>query len=250
MPYSYTEKKRIRKDFGKLPEVLPIPDMLQVQRESYRDFLQVDVPAKKRKDRGIQAVLNAAFPIISHAGHIELRLPEVRPGRPALQRARMPAARADLHGAPAGQDADGDPREGHAQGRAAQGQGNQGTGRVPRRHSADDRAWHLRDQRHRTGGRVAAAAIAGGDLYRRQGAEPFLGQDSPPRPDQAGVRLLARVRVRPQGPAVPEGRQSPQDSGDDPSACDRHVGRGDPGDFHDALPGAHGAVARGAAAAA
>ena len=72
MPYSYTEKKRIRKDFGKLPEVLPIPDMLQVQRESYRDFLQVDVPAKKRKDRGIQAVLNAAFPIISHAGHIEL----------------------------------------------------------------------------------------------------------------------------------------------------------------------------------
>ena len=72
MPYSYTEKKRIRKDFGKLPEVLPIPDMLQVQRESYRGFLQVDTPAKKRKDQGIQAVLNAAFPIVSHAGHIEL----------------------------------------------------------------------------------------------------------------------------------------------------------------------------------
>ena len=82
MPYSYTEKKRIRKDFGKLPEVLPIPDMLQVQRESYRAFLQADVPAKKRKDQGIQAVLNAAFPIISHAGHIELSSLKYELGEP------------------------------------------------------------------------------------------------------------------------------------------------------------------------
>ena len=82
MSYSYTEKKRIRKDFGKLPEVLPIPDMLQVQRESYRDFLQADVAAKKRKDQGIQAVLNAAFPIISHAGHIELSCLKYELGEP------------------------------------------------------------------------------------------------------------------------------------------------------------------------
>ena len=82
MSYSYTEKKRIRKDFGKLPEVLPIPDMLQVQRESYRGFLQLDVPARKRKDQGIQAVLNAAFPIISHAGHIELNCLKYELGEP------------------------------------------------------------------------------------------------------------------------------------------------------------------------
>ena len=72
MAYSYTEKKRIRKDFGKLPEVLNIPDMLKVQRDSYNMFLQLDVPQKKRKDVGIQAVLNSLFPIVSHSGHIEL----------------------------------------------------------------------------------------------------------------------------------------------------------------------------------
>ncbi len=72
MAYSYTEKKRIRKDFGKLPEVLSIPDMLKVQRDSYSMFLQQDVPQKKRKDTGIQAVLNSIFPIISHSGHVEL----------------------------------------------------------------------------------------------------------------------------------------------------------------------------------
>ena len=82
MVYSYTEKKRIRKDFGKLPEVLPIPDMLQVQRESYRGFLQESVSASKRKDRGIQAVLNATFPIISHAGHIELLCLKYELGKP------------------------------------------------------------------------------------------------------------------------------------------------------------------------
>ncbi len=73
MPYSYTEKKRIRKNFGKLKDVLDIPDMLAVQTESYDRFLQVDVDQKKREDYGIQGVLNSIFPIISHLGHIELK---------------------------------------------------------------------------------------------------------------------------------------------------------------------------------
>ncbi len=71
MSYSYTEKKRIRKDFGKLRDVMEIPDMLDVQHESYRKFLQVD--EKQRKDQGIQAVLNSIFPIKSHSGHIDLK---------------------------------------------------------------------------------------------------------------------------------------------------------------------------------
>ncbi len=82
MAYSYTEKKRIRKDFGKLPEEHQMPNMLEVQLQSYRDFLQADVPAKKRKDQGIQAVLNTTFPIISHAKHIELNCLKYELGEP------------------------------------------------------------------------------------------------------------------------------------------------------------------------
>ena len=84
MAYSYTEKKRIRMDFGKLPEVLPIPDMLLVQCESYQAFLQREVKPSRRKDQGIQAVLNAAFPIVSHAGHIDLNCLKYEIGEPAF----------------------------------------------------------------------------------------------------------------------------------------------------------------------
>jgi DNA-directed RNA polymerase beta subunit len=41
MTYSYTEKKRIRKDFSKLPSVMDVPYLLSIQLDSFRDFLQV-----------------------------------------------------------------------------------------------------------------------------------------------------------------------------------------------------------------
>lgn len=63
MSYSYTEKKRIRKDFGKLPEVWEMPDLLQVQKESYARFLQAGVAGDQLIDEGIQAVLQQIFPI-------------------------------------------------------------------------------------------------------------------------------------------------------------------------------------------
>ena len=47
MAYSYTEKKRIRKDFGKLPEVMDIPYLLAIQTESYEQFLQDGVSEKE-----------------------------------------------------------------------------------------------------------------------------------------------------------------------------------------------------------
>ena len=84
MSYSYTEKKRIRKDFSKLPEVLTIPNLLQVQVESYRRFLQDDAAPGKREDDGIQAVLNAVFPIISHSEHVELHCQGYRLGDPVF----------------------------------------------------------------------------------------------------------------------------------------------------------------------
>ena len=54
MSYSYTEKKRIRKDFSKLTETLEIPFLLSTQIDSYRSFLQQEVPAAKRRDAGLR----------------------------------------------------------------------------------------------------------------------------------------------------------------------------------------------------
>ena len=66
--YSYTERKRIRKSFGKRESVLSVPYLLTMQRESYVAFLQKDVPPQLRKPEGLQAAFIAAFPIVSHNG--------------------------------------------------------------------------------------------------------------------------------------------------------------------------------------
>ena len=67
MSYSYTEKKRIRKHFGKFVERRRIPYMLQMQISSYSDFLQKDIAEEDRKDIGLQAIFKSIFPIVSHS---------------------------------------------------------------------------------------------------------------------------------------------------------------------------------------
>ena len=63
-PYSYTERKRIRKSFGKRASVLNVPYLLSMQREAYVAFLQKDLPPTKRKPEGLQAAFLSAFPIV------------------------------------------------------------------------------------------------------------------------------------------------------------------------------------------
>ena len=84
MSYSYTEKKRIRKDFGKLPEVWEMPDLLQVQKESYARFLQAGVAGDQLIDEGIQAVLQQIFPIVSHSKTVKLNCLSYELGEPAF----------------------------------------------------------------------------------------------------------------------------------------------------------------------
>ena len=55
--------KRIRKNFGKIHKIVDIPDLIGMQRESYQRFLQINVPAEKREDIGLQAVFKSVFPI-------------------------------------------------------------------------------------------------------------------------------------------------------------------------------------------
>ncbi len=63
MAISLTGKKRIRKSFGRIPEVAPMPNLIEVQRSSYDHFLQVGLPPERRADVGLQEVFKSVFPI-------------------------------------------------------------------------------------------------------------------------------------------------------------------------------------------
>ena len=62
MKYSFTEKKRIRKDFGKRQSILDVPFLLETQIRSYEEFLQLDIPAEKRRERGLHGRAEVRFP--------------------------------------------------------------------------------------------------------------------------------------------------------------------------------------------
>ena len=60
---SFTGRKRIRKTFGRIPEVIEMPNLIEVQRSSYEQFLQRETRVADRKDEGIEAVFKSVFPI-------------------------------------------------------------------------------------------------------------------------------------------------------------------------------------------
>ena len=84
MAYSFTEKKRIRKDFGKRPTILDVPFLLSTQLESYRGFLQALVPTEKRVESGLHGAFKSVFPIISYSGHVFLEYVSYRLGEPGF----------------------------------------------------------------------------------------------------------------------------------------------------------------------
>jgi DNA-directed RNA polymerase subunit beta len=84
MAYSYTEKKRIRKDFGKRPQILDVPYLLTTQLESYSQFLQADRAEDNRQDVGLHAAFKTVFPIVSYSGTVELEYVSYRLGKPVF----------------------------------------------------------------------------------------------------------------------------------------------------------------------
>jgi len=84
MAYSFTEKKRIRKDFGKLPTVLEVPYLLSTQVQSYKEFLQEDAAEGERTKQGLHAAFSSVFPIISYSGHVHLEYVSYRLGEPVF----------------------------------------------------------------------------------------------------------------------------------------------------------------------
>ena len=83
MAYSYTEKKRIRKDFGELTPILGVPNLIKVQIDSYHRFLQYDV-AKKRAGTGLHAAFQSVFPIESFSGNAMLEYVDYTLGKPVF----------------------------------------------------------------------------------------------------------------------------------------------------------------------
>ena len=63
MALSFTARKRVRKNFGRLPSTTTMPNLIEVQKSSYDAFLQMDVPANERPDTGLQGVFKSVFPI-------------------------------------------------------------------------------------------------------------------------------------------------------------------------------------------
>ena len=84
MAYTYTERKRIRKSFGSRDSVLEIPYLLQMQKDAYTAFLQADIAPKKRTTEGLQAAFDAAFPIVSHNGFVEMKFLEYNLAKPGF----------------------------------------------------------------------------------------------------------------------------------------------------------------------
>ncbi len=73
--------KRIRKNFGKIKRIIDIPDLIGMQRESFKRFLQKDIPPEKRKDIGLQTVFKSVFPIKDFTGSASLEFVSYRFGK-------------------------------------------------------------------------------------------------------------------------------------------------------------------------
>ncbi|WP_017443621.1 DNA-directed RNA polymerase subunit beta [Gayadomonas joobiniege] len=80
MAYSYTEKKRIRKDFGKRPQVLDVPYLLSIQLDSFRKFIDADPDGQY----GLEAAFRSVFPIVSYSGNAELQYVSYLLGEPVF----------------------------------------------------------------------------------------------------------------------------------------------------------------------
>jgi DNA-directed RNA polymerase subunit beta len=82
MAYSFTEKKRIRKDFSKQRTILDVPFLLATQIDSFRTFLQLDNKPDERESVGLHAAFSSVFPIVSHSGNAVLEYVSYRLGEP------------------------------------------------------------------------------------------------------------------------------------------------------------------------
>lgn len=157
MAYSYTEKKRIRKDFGKLPQVMDVPYLLAIQLDSYYDFLQQDRSPEERLEVGLHAAFKSVFPIESFSGNAALEYVSYRFGTPAFD-VKECQLRGVTYSAPLRVKVRLIIYDRDSSNKAIKDIKEQ---EVYMGKSPDDRERYLRGQRHRAGHRLPAAPFAG-----------------------------------------------------------------------------------------
>ena len=227
MPYSFTEKKRIRKNFGKQPGILEVPYLLAIQLDSYRSFLQADTPEDARSDVGLHAAFKSVFPISSYSGNAVLEYVSYRLGEPVFDvkecqlrgltyaaplRVKVRLIVYDKEAAGAKKPVK-DVREQEVYLGELPLMTDNGTFIV----NGTERV--IVSQLHRSPGRV---------LRSRSRQDAFLGQAAVLGAHHSLSRLLARFRVRPQGLRVRAHRPAAQAPGDDHPARARHERDRDP----------------------
>ena len=211
MAQTFTGRKRVRKFFGKIQEVAEMPNLIEVQKASYDQFLLVAEPVGGRPDDGPAGRVQVGLSDQGFLQHLAARLRQLRIRAAEVRRRRVPPARHDLCGAAQGEAAPDRVRYRPGD-RRPLGQGHQGAGRLHGRHPAHDQQRHLRRQRHRARHRLPDAPLARRVLRPRQGQDPFVGQAPVRRPHHSLSRLLARHRVRRQGHRLCAHRPAPEDS--------------------------------------
>ena len=172
---------------------------------------------KQRTVEGLQAAFDAAFPIVSHNGFVEMKFLEYNLAKPAFDVRECQtrgltfasAVRAKVQLIIYDRESSTLAVEG--------GQGSEGARGLHGRSAAHDGQGFVHHQRHRARDRVAAAPFARRVLRTRQGQDAQLGQAAVLGPRDSLPRLVARLRVRPQGHPVLPRRPSPQDAGHDPA---------------------------------
>ena len=223
--YSFTEKKRIRKSFAKRASVLPVPFLLETQLASYRAFLQAAAAADARKNEGLQAAFTSIFPISSHSGNARLEFVGYSLREPAFdvkecqQRGLTycSALRAKVRLIIMDREA---PKETVKEVKEQEVY----MGEIPL--MTDNGSFVINGTE-----RVIVSQLhrsPGGILRARPGQDALLGQAAVLGAGDPLPRLVARLRIRPQGLPVLPRRPPPQDAGDHAAQGDRPEQRADP----------------------
>ena len=203
---------RIRKNLGRIQRVIEVPNLIDIQKSSYDKFLQSNVPPNEREEIGLQARLPQRLPDQGLQRHERARVRVVQPREAEVRRRRVPPARHDVRGADQGDDAAHDLR--HPRRRRAHRPRHQGAGGLLRRDPADDGHRYVHHQRHRARRRQPAAPQPGRLLRPRQGQDALERQAALQRARHPVPRLVARLRVRPEGHHLRPHRPPPEDARD------------------------------------
>ncbi len=230
MAQTFTGRKRVRKYFGHIREIAELPNLIEVQKASYDQFLQIEEPDEGREDGGLQAVFESVFPISDFAETAMLEFVRYEFEAPKYdvdecrQRGMTFAAPLKVTLRLIVFDVDEDTGAKSVKDIKEQDV-------LHGRHAAHDGQRHLHHQRHRARHRLADAPVPGRLLRSRQGQDALVGQAPLCRAHHSLSRLLARHRVRRQGRRARAHRPSSQAARHVAALRPRARRRGDPADL-------------------